>query len=335
MADIEVVFVDKLEIICTCSPTAKTSWLFNTIQQHTRIESDLLVLYSSTGSVLNKNTPLAQQLMGATKLFLFRKNFINICYTKYNPVLEDFNAYPFPKSFGGKMEINWPKNSDPTLEKIKIIESKLFTQSNTAKEIYARYMTQKEKFCDFDKLVAIRLEVSSALLLNIKQYYKHIKSKYQNMNDQARALQRTTLDKYKCFENMYEEVIYNTYGSEVDVTIRQRKFKEFGYRVYSKTNDFCNKIQNLKNTLLKSISKEIKTSEKSLGTIEMTNMQFLQLPLYAILCSHEDSIRGALSMVEPYNQFKELYKLAKNQFSQSEKKKYLDKIAHAKDYSKQ
>ena len=106
MIDIEVVFVDKLEIICTCSRTAKTAWLFNTIQQHTRIESDLLVLYSSTGSVLNKNTPLAQQLMGANKLFLFRKNFINICYTKYNPVLEDFNAYPFPKSFGGKMEIN-------------------------------------------------------------------------------------------------------------------------------------------------------------------------------------------------------------------------------------
>ena len=121
------------------------------------------------------------------------------------------------------------------------------------------------------------------------------------MNDQARALQRRTLDKYKCLENMHEEVIYNTYRPEVDATIRQRKFKEFGYRVYSKTNDFCNKIQNLKNTLLKSISKEIKTSEKSLGTIEMTNMQFLQLPLYAILCSHEDSIRGALSMVEPYN----------------------------------
>ena len=58
----------------------------------------------------------------------------------------------------------------------------------------------------------------------------------------------------------------------------------------------------------------------------MTNMQFSQLPLYAILCSHEDSIRGALSMVEPYNQFKELYKLEENQFSQSEKKKYLDKI---------
>ena len=75
MIDIEVVFVDKLEIICTCSRTAKTAWLFNTIQQHTRIESDLLVLYSSTGSVLNKNTPLAQQLMGANKLFFLQEEF--------------------------------------------------------------------------------------------------------------------------------------------------------------------------------------------------------------------------------------------------------------------
>ena len=326
MGEVEVIDVDKFETICCLPINTVIGRVFEYLSEKTEVQNDYLILYTTDGFVLNRFQTFSQQLKNSLKLFLFRKNTINLEYWINEVEWENFSTYPVKIIYNNKINFKDYEALSPPFEKIAYIEERLFNNSIEAKRLYALYMIKEQGFEKLKKLATARLEASSVLLNNLKLYYKSIKANWKELFRKGCELQREVNEAHSSFDANYEKIKNKSFGVNVDEIIRHGRFRGFSYDIYTKVNNFCNKINNLKSKTLGKITEERKKSLESLVQVQNTNFNFIENAKKRNLFDREYKFKEGLEAVTVYNQFRATFQIAEEHQNTPERNLYGERM---------
>lgn len=318
--EVEVIHVDKFQKVHTLRQSDDIIGVYRILSLETGIRSDSLVLYTSEGHLLNQTDRFSDQIGGSSKIFLFRKDFVNFeCDT-----LDIKDSSPLGSPEAKQFKELVPQNH-PDFGKINEIGKKLFEQKEKAEKLLKNYLDQKKKFENLNEQSQIRLEASEAILKNLKNYKNKVKTHWKLQNQKMRSFQGKTNNLFDLFKSKLEEIKSAGLGTEVDEIFRQNKMKGFGDTVYSKVSTFCTKMQKLAD-VFKRVKKLIKESDESFENVSKKNDEVAFSSDYSILANQEGHFYNLNIMDEIYNEFNDCYSMALAQASQSEKNKSIGKL---------
>ena len=177
MVEVKIIDVDYFEILCCVPFTIDLVELFNTISEKAEVPVDQIILYTPEGVVIDRFSQFSLQTITYFKLFLYRKNSINLNYDFKEQDWKNFMSFPLSEMFDEKINFENYEVLKAPFNKIEKIEENLFINSNQARKLYAIYMIAENRFERVKKLTNFRLEAAEVLLKNIKSYYTSVKSK--------------------------------------------------------------------------------------------------------------------------------------------------------------